>query len=96
MSAKISLTAAALAILASGCASTPAPQVAASGAGTYYCWKDRLSADGDNLVCNWESSASAACRSSGIVTLRKSTIASGPDPGNLCPNGQWLVAVTTR
>ena len=93
--------AAAVAVLA-GCAANP--QVAttgtssarSSGTGTYYCWKERLNTEGDSLVCNWEASASDACRSTGVTTIKRSTVASGPSNSTLCTNGQWLVAVTTR
>lgn len=92
------LAAAALAVAVCGCAATPPVTTAAApaGKGTYYCWKDKLATEADALVCNWEASARDACSSTGVVTLKKSTIASGPRNATLCNNGQWLVAVTTQ
>lgn len=82
--------------LAAACATAPAPAVSAAGSvskGTYYCWKERLAAEGDNLVCNWETSVGEACRSTGATTLKRS-VAGEPRPAGMCTNGQWLVAVT--
>ena len=96
MIAKLALAATALSLVA-GCAATPAAtSVASAGQGTYYCWKDRLATEGENLVCNWEASASDACRSTSVVTIKRSTVSAGPRNSTLCTNGQWLVAVTTR
>jgi hypothetical protein len=72
------------------------PAASAPGQGTYYCWKDRLSVEGDNLVCNWESSAADACRSNGVVSIPRSSVAKGPDNTRRCENGEWLVVVTTK
>ena len=97
MLAKLTLAAAAAA-LAAGCAGNPPARTAAASAdkGTLYCWKERLVAEGDSLACNWEASAGDACRSSGLTSIKRSAVASGPRDATLCNNGQWLVAVTTR
>jgi len=89
----------AAALLLAACASTgrsPATAPTSAAAGTYYCWKDRLASEGDKLVCNWEASADAACRSDGVVSLSRAAIASGPADSRRCENGQWLVSVTTK
>jgi hypothetical protein len=72
--------------------------VTPNGAGptTYYCSKNRLATRGDTLLCNWAASAKAACRSSYIVSLEKSAVASGPRDASRCETGDWLIAVTTR
>jgi hypothetical protein len=90
----------AAALLLAACASTgrsPAAAPATSAAaGTYYCWKDRLASEGDDLVCNWEPSANAACRSDAVVSLSRAAVASGPVDSRRCENGQWLVSATTK
>jgi hypothetical protein len=93
---------AAAALLLSACASVDtslngAPRMAAAGSsGTYYCWKERLATEGGNLVCNWEASATDACRSNGVVSIAKDNVASGPANSRRCENGQWLVTVSTK
>jgi Flp pilus assembly protein TadD len=99
---KLLVVAALLSLPLAGCATadgssraTPGAQATASG--SYYCWKDRLNTQGDQLLCNWEQSAGDACRSSAIVTpLAKGSVASGPKDAGRCTNGQWLVQVTTK
>ena len=92
----------AAALLLSACASVQKSPAAApgmnasSGASTYYCWKDRLATEGDNLVCNWETNVTAACRSDGVVSLSKASIARGPVDARRCENGQWLVSATMK
>lgn len=97
---KHTLPLAAAAFLLAACASTggptPSPRAAAGTGGTYYCWKDRLATEGDNLVCNWEGSVAAACTSTGIVSIARSDVARGPDNARRCENGQWLVMLTTK
>ena len=65
-------------------------------AGTYYCWRERLSTQGETLTCNWEDNASDACRSHYRTPIAKSAIALGPADAKRCDNGQWLVMVTTK
>ena len=94
MISKLAL-AATCAALAAGCASTAAPTVAANGSAgkaAYYCWKDRLSTEGANLVCNWEASVAEACRSNGTAAVTRAATAK-PQPAGMCNNGQWLVMV---
>jgi hypothetical protein len=94
---KALLLAAPLSVLAA-CAGSPAMRTAevAAGAGPQYCKKDRLASEGDAWVCNWASSKADACETSNIATLRKASVASGPDNAGRCGNGQWLVSVTTK
>lgn len=61
-----------------------------------FCWKDRLQAEGSDLVCNWAGSAAAACKETFSSKLGKSAIASGPTDAKRCDNGQWLVQVATK
>jgi hypothetical protein len=88
------------ALVLAACASANKPASNAPGAsvqsGTYYCWRDKLSTEGDSLVCNWESQRSAACDSSYPVTIKRGQVAVGPTDAGRCNNGQWLVMVTTR
>ncbi|HYC36994.1 MAG TPA: hypothetical protein VEC19_11260 [Usitatibacter sp.] len=98
MIAKLVLAASAFTLVA--CASTsPAPMAGASSASaskaTYYCWKDRLYAEGDGYSCNWETSVAAACSSNGTRTFRKGEVSGTPKPAGMCKTGEWLVAVTT-
>jgi len=65
-------------------------------AGTYYCWKDKLATEGDNLLCNWDSDRRVACETSYPVTISKGRVSAGPTDAGRCNNGQWLVTVTTR
>ena len=97
MKKTLALTAA-LALAACAAVDKPAANgaTAQASAAAYYCWKDRLSTEGDALMCNWEANASDACRSSGRTPLSKAAIASGPNDVKRCDNGQWLVKVTTR
>ena len=98
---KTTLALVASALLLAACAAPQAalndsPRAVAGGGGTYYCWKGRLDDTGANLVCNWESSAADACRSTGVVTIAKSNVSKGPDNTRRCENGEWLVMVTTK
>ena len=92
--------AAATLLALAGCAgvrsSLDTQTTAASASGAYYCWKDRLVEEGSNLVCNWERSASDACRSDAVVSLAKSGVSGMPQRSRRCDNGQWLVTVTAR
>src|SRR5512132_885567 len=83
-SMKKTLALAASFLLLASCASvetsvTGTPRSVAAASGTYYCWKERLATEGDNLVCNWEASASAACRSTGVVSISKRNVSRGPE-----------------
>ena len=90
----------AAAVLLSACATTPngSTQVAAAngGSGTMYCWKRSLTNAGDNLLCNWETSARDACRSTAEVSLGRGKLAGEPHDAGRCENGEWLVAVSTK
>jgi len=95
----VPVVAAATLLALAGCAGVRTSldtQPAASASGTYYCWKDRLVEEGSNLVCNWERSASDACRSDAVVSLAKSGVSGTPQRSRRCDNGQWLVTVTAR
>lgn len=85
-----------LALAACGTINKPAATAAAPTAGTYYCWKDKLAAEGDNLSCNWERDRAVACESTFPVTINKSRVSAGPTDAGRCNNGQWLVMVTMR
>ena len=96
---KILALAGALALAGCAAANKPAATAgnpAAMKAGTYYCWRDKLATDGDNLVCNWESDRQSACDASYSLTLKRSSVSAGPSDAGRCNNGQWLVMVTTR
>lgn len=98
---KTTLALVASALVLAACASPQAaldgsPRAVAAGSGTYYCWKNRLDESGGNLTCNWEASANDACRSTGIMSIAKSSVAKGPDNTRRCENGEWLVVVTTK
>ena len=86
-------------LILSACAAvpgaSPTPARVANGA-TSYCWQGRLVTEGDNMVCNWSSSAREACDNMSLSTMKKSAVASGPERVTMCGNGQWVVAVTTR
>ena len=90
----------ATALALAACASTDKPasnaSVAAASGQSMYCWQDKLTTQGDALVCNWESTAMAACDASYLTPLSKATVAKGPDKIRMCSNGQWLVQVTLR
>lgn len=64
--------------------------------GTYYCWKEKLSEQGDNLSCNWESNVNDACRMQAQTTISRSSLSSAPTDSRYCPNGQRLVSVTMK
>jgi hypothetical protein len=89
------------ALVLAGCAAagkpaaTPGPSAVAK-AGTYYCWRDKLATEGENLVCNWENDRHNACESSYPVPIKRSSLSAGPSDAGRCNNGQWLVMVTTR
>jgi hypothetical protein len=89
------------ALALAGCAAAGKPAAtsgasAVAKAGTYYCWRDKLATEGDNLVCNWESDRHDACEVSYSVTIKRSNVSTGPSDAGRCQNGQWLVMVTTR
>ncbi len=91
------LVAAPLAVLAA-CGGMPTASTSGAIApmSTQYCQRDRLATEGDALVCNWASSVSAACETTGATSVRKSTVAKGPSNAGRCSNGQWLVSVSTQ
>jgi hypothetical protein len=95
---KVLALAGALALAACAAANKPAATATAASvqAGTYYCWRDKLANDGDNLVCNWERERQVACDASYAVPINRSRVAVGPTDAGRCNNGQWLVMVTTR
>ena len=87
--------------LAAACATggpstSVASSAAAAPAGAQYCKKDRLSTEGDALVCNWSTSMAEACASNYSSSLAKGAVRSGPQDASRCANGQWLVTVTTK
>ena len=88
------------ALALAACATANKPSATTPGAsvqaGTYYCWKDRLSTEGDNLVCNWDAQRQVACDTGYSVQINRSRVAVGPSDAGRCNNGQWLVMVTTR
>ena len=90
----------ATALALAGCASTDksasSGNFAMSSGSAMYCWEDKLSTQGDNLVCNWEPTTAAACDASYLTPLSKATVAKGPDKIRMCTNGKWLVQVTLR
>jgi hypothetical protein len=83
-----------------GCAAADGSRTSARAttvaAGTYFCWKDKLNAQGDALVCNWEGTEADACKSSYSTSLAKISVSTGPKDAGRCTNGQWLVEVTTK
>ena len=100
---RILAAAAAAALALAGCASVDKPaasngaQARAAGGTSYYCWKNKLTAQGDTLFSNRETSASDSCRASAHASpLVKSQIATGPVDVRRCDNGQWVVMVTMR
>jgi hypothetical protein len=89
------------ALALAGCAAANKPAAntgpsAVAKAGTYYCWRDKLATEGEDLTCNWENDRHNACESSFPVTIKRSTVSVGPSDAGRCNNGQWLVMVTTR
>jgi hypothetical protein len=89
------------ALALTGCAAVQKPAAtaavgASAQAGTYYCWRDKLAADGDNLVCNWDQDRRNACETTYPVTINRGRVSSGPTDAGRCDNGQWLVMVTMR
>ena len=66
---------------------------AATTAGTYYCWKDRLHEAAGELSCNWATSVKEACDSSYVSSLQKARVSGEPARASRCENGQWLVSV---
>lgn len=86
-------------LLLPGCASVDKPVTTAAnggGQGTYYCWKERLTTAGDNMVCNWQQTRFDACESQYDTPLAKSAVAGAPEQAGRCENGQWLVKVTKK
>ncbi len=69
---------------------------AASSTGAVYCWKSKLYSSGDNLVCNWATTATEACKGNPASELGKSTIATEPTDARRCENGQQLVTVNKK
>jgi hypothetical protein len=90
-----------LAAFAAGCAvpqasvgSSPGATLARSS--TYYCAKERLTADGDRLECNWQPTAEDACRFGNASVMQRGSLAADPQPAGRCNTGQWLVKVSSR
>ena len=92
----IGMTLTALALASCAAVDKPAPQVAKASSGTYFCWRDRLHTQGDELMCNWESDKREACIATHASPMRRANVASGPTEAGRCENGQWLVQITTR
>ena len=93
----VAVAVAALTLTACGAINKPTTSAAApTQAGTYYCWKDKLATNGDNLSCNWERERHVACETTYPVTISKSRVSAGPTDAGRCSNGQWLVMVTMR
>ena len=94
MKTLVVLTALALA----ACASVPhnGTNGATAASGSYYCWRDRLQTQGDQLVCNWDTDKRAACDATYVTGLPRSAVVSGPADVRRCDNGQWLIMVTMR
>ena len=93
----------AVALALAACASVDKPATNGNGATAQsaaglakYCWKERLSTQGDALVCNWESNTHDACRATYDTSIPKSAVSSGPTDVKRCENGQWLVQVTMK
>lgn len=89
------------ALVLAGCAAGGKPAANPSTstiatAGTYYCWKDKLATEGENLTCNWEKERHVACDASYPVAIKRGNVSTGPSDAGRCNNGQWLVMVTTR
>ena len=85
--------------LAAGCATggpTASTAGASAAAGAQYCKKDRLSTEGDTLVCNWAATVKEACASDFSGSVSRSAVRAGPQDAGRCANGQWLVSVTTK
>lgn len=85
-------------LVLAACASVekPAQNGAQASTGTYFCWKGRLNAQGDNLVCNWGRDKREACDATYATSMSKSAVASGPTEAGRCGNGQWLVMITVK
>ncbi|HUQ28111.1 MAG TPA: hypothetical protein VM051_05935 [Usitatibacter sp.] len=91
----------AFAALAAACAA-PQASVGSSAAAaparsaSYYCSRERLTADGERLECNWQPTADDACRFANTSVMQRGTLASDPQPAGRCNTGQWLVKVSPR
>ena len=85
------------ALLPCACATTLPTASTAVRDATYYCWKERLAAEGDRLACNWQPSRGDACRLEAEVSMPKSAFVGAPQDAGRCANGQWLVkAIAAR
>ena len=97
---KNTLCAAALAVLATGCAapqsSVGSPASASPGVIAYYCAKDRLNIVGPRLECNWQPSFDEACSQARSSVLERASLAGDPQPAGRCNSGQWLVKAMPR
>jgi hypothetical protein len=84
-------------VFLSACASTETPKIAnGGGAKTYYCAKNRLTTQGDGLICNWADSAASSCRTNSLTTIERTVVASGPEGAPRCETGDSMVKVTTK
>jgi hypothetical protein len=97
---KMLILAAAPLILLAACAtpdkaSNSGPATVA-GSGTYYCWKDRLTTEGERLGCNWAPTVADACRFNEFNYVDKKATAGEPEKAGRCQNGEWLMKVTTK
>ncbi len=90
---------AAVVLAAAGCTtmSTAPTTTQASGEQTYYCWESKMLESDGHIACNWTPDPQLACQSVyEWSSLDRSALASGPTRLRRCPNGQGLMAVTTR
>lgn len=93
------LSLAALAFAAAGCASTNGATSVAEAAptsGVAYCSADRLVRASDSFTCNWARTAKEACDSRASTALAASKVAEGPNKGGMCSSGDRLVYVTMK
>jgi hypothetical protein len=97
---KICLIAAAslitLSTLAPVDAATNASPTQGASSSALYCWKSKLYAAGDELVCNWADNATEACKGNPTSNISKAAIATEPMDSKRCENGQRLVEVAKK
>jgi hypothetical protein len=85
-----------LSTLTSGEAATNAPPAQGASSSALYCWKSKLYAAGDDLVCNWADNATEACKGNPTSNISKAAIAAEPTDSRRCENGQRLVEVAKK
>lgn len=86
-------------VLLSACAAVQTASTgsgAASPSGTRYCWKAKLTEQGGELSCNWGESVAQACKYEAATAIASAKVTGAPREAGRCPNGQWLVQVTTK